>query len=441
MTLLFTAGFVLICAQLSAQDRTSQPGRVYRGLFGGANPTTHQGLVLDARLGGGFDNNIITSDEAAPGAVPLPKGRKGSFQNGSIGLAYSLTRPRLSLDVQGTSNGSYYGSRTNPFVQHHSATASTSLQLWRGANLGLSHSIAFQPFYYLPGLATIGGVIDETSLAASVDLDETTGAFYGTHTTNVTSASFGQALTTRLTVSASFLYEQSRSTSAARDFFRRGGQGGLSLAIAKGLSLRVGYGHTETQFDRPSGAALGYRAQNIDAGLNFSRALSITRKTMLSFTSGSTAVTDGDRTFYHLNATVGLRRELGRTWRTGIRYNRDVNFDETLGAPVPYDSVAAALGGLFNRRLSFQSSVGKAFSRLGFGSQAAGLDNIYARSTLSIAITRNIAGGVEYSYFQYRFDQGSGVPLGVLRRAERQRVAFYVNFWAPLISNQSRGAR
>jgi hypothetical protein len=416
-----------------------QPGRAYRGLFGGGSEETHQGLVLDARIGGGYDNNLITSEVTTPGTT-APAGRKGGFEQGSVALTYAVNLSRVSIDLRAMTDAVYHAGRKNPLVQTHRGSGRMVFDLWPGARMNAGHTFSYRPYYYLPGLPA--AAIEEESPYASIELDDATGAIFGNHTTNASVATFNQSLSTRLSLLLNYQYVRGESTSGVRDFLNRGGAGGINVTLAKGLSLRLGYGQYEGRYGASSGQQRVFTTRNIDAGINYSRALSLTRKTTIAFTSGTTAVATNNRTFYRLIGGATLNRELGRTWSTGLIYRRGVSFDETFAEPVPIDAVSLGLNGLFSRKLSFRAAIGKVRGRLGFDAQAGRIDTSYGRSALTYGLSKNVAMNLDYSYFRYGFDGTEALPLGlVLRRGERQRVRLFVRLWAPIFGRQNRGAR
>jgi hypothetical protein len=421
------------------------PGRVYRGLFAGSDDDLAQGLVFTIRFGAGYDNNIINAATPVAGSqvtpslltpspiTPVtiaPTGAKGLFEQANATLTYSLTLSRFSIDLFAATGAYYYGSRRSPFVQHHRGSALISFQPWSSTRFLFSHTISFRPFYYLPGLAA--PAIDDGTLGGAIELDDVTGTLYGRHTVNASNGTITQTFSRRVTASASVHYEQSRAPSAVRDFASRGAIAGMSFGIAKGLAFRIGYGVSDSNYGS-RGLRPGYLARTVDVGLNFNRALSLTRKTTLAFNTGTTAVNSGGGTYYRLIGGARLDRELGRTWRSGIIYNRGVTFDETFGQPVPTDALSLGFSGLFSRRLHFRAMAGVTRGRFGFDSDASVIETAYGRSALTFGLRRNLGLSVDYAYFHHDFNQTGPLPIGFISRGQRQRIGVFVVFRAPLL--------
>ena len=77
--------------------------------------------------------------------------------------------------------------------------------------------------------------------------------------------------------------------------------GGYSYSATRYTTLRLGYSRAGLQL---SGVCLGAanddtRSDRFDAGMNYSRPLSISRRTTLSFGTGSAAIDNGTGDVFH----------------------------------------------------------------------------------------------------------------------------------------------
>ena len=143
------------------------------------------------------------------------------------------------------------------------------------------------------------------------------------------------------------------------------GRAGISVGIARGLNARAGYGYRQGRYGEGPDPRL-VRNHTIDAGVDFSRSLSFSRRTTFSFSTGSTAIRDGSQTHFSLTGQAQLNRELGRSWRATVGYSRDVRFIEQFQEVLLSDGVNASVGGLINRRQSFYASAGVSIGNVGF---------------------------------------------------------------------------
>ncbi len=181
-----------------------------------------------------------------------------------------------------------------------------------------------------------------------------------------------------------------------------------------------------------------YANHNLDFGLYFSKALSLTRKTTMSFGTGTSAVTDGHQTHYGLIGNVRIERELARTWHASAIYSRDVEFEQAFRQPVATDEVHGLVSGLISRRLRFDAGTGISFGKVGFAAANNRYRSMFASSGLGMAINRNWSGGMRYSYQRYRFDRGVNVPRDLLFQTDRHGVNVYLSTWLPLFSRSRR---
>jgi hypothetical protein len=435
LSLVGLAVATLMGTAVPAVAQAPATGRLYRGLFGSGLQGTNQVLTFDGSLGGGFDTNVLSAEPTVAGD-PLTESRSsGSFGTGAVALGYNLKLSRVNLRARGGGVMSHYTNRLQPWIKTYRGDVGGSAPLWAGANLSMNYNVTFRPFYYLPWVAAVGGI--EEIAGPSPEIDETAGAIVEYHTNTSGSASLTQSVTRRATLALSYGYQQSDSQSGARNLRGQNGYAGMNYSITRGLGLRLGYGFSEAGYANQQ----NFRGRNINAGLTFNRALSLTRSTTLSFTTGSSATLDQNRTYYRLDAHVNVRHELGRTWTAQFLYNRAVSFDDAFRVPVPLDSFTLGVRGMFSRQLDFFSSIGTVAGALGFGSAANGFDTYYARTGVLWGLSRIVGLGLDYTYFQYRFDGQNALPVGLVRRADRQHVRAFVTVRAALFKGQNRGSR
>jgi len=249
------------------------------------------------------------------------------------------------------------------------------------------------------------------------------------------------AMSRRVTFNAQYNFGKSETaytlldaTDSSMLFTRHGAYAGLRFEVARGLGVRMGYGYSDGSY---SASPTRGRTHNIDAGLDYSRALSISRRTTFSFTTGSAALTNGDSTSYQFVGTANLAHEIGRSWLASAAYDRSFRFVDTLLQPAFYDSFGVSLGGLISRRVQFQSGVRGVIGTLGYEADASSEFDTYQGYTgISFALNRFMQVGTDYSYYRYRFDQRALLPLGVPHNVDRQSIRAQLSFWAPLMTRR-----
>ena len=181
----------------------------------------------------------------------------------------------------------------------------------------------------------------------------------------------------------------------------------LSYIIARGLSARIGYSNTEAFY---SGELPGLRSHGLDGGIDFSRALSLSRRTTLAFSTGSAASVYQNEVHYNFVGSASLVHELGRSWNASLAYNRSVGFSAAYFQPVLSDGLTAGVTGLLNDRLSFSSSIGASFGSVGFSGPENRYDTYSASAGLTLSVTRYLGVNTSYTYFRYSFEENA-VPV------------------------------
>jgi hypothetical protein len=215
---------------------------------------------------------------------------------------------------------------------------------------------------------------------------------------------------------------------------RAGGR--FSRELARGLRARVGYELSRGGYVA-GGPTAFFNHHNIDAGVDYSRALSVTQRTTFAFGSGSTVVSDGVRSNFEITGFARLNHDLGRSWNTSAAYRREVGFLGTLNAPVFSDSLAVRLSGLIADKLHVHAAVGAAIGDVGLGLSNS-FRTYYSTTGATFGVTQYLGFDVTYSYFRSKFETTALLAPGVPDEFQRQSVRASVRLWAPLIYRVGR---
>ena len=411
-----------------------RPERPYRGVFGGGISNMDQTLIFNAAVGGGFSDTIRTGATATPtpnsGVLESPVTGSGPFEQLSLGLAYNLSRQRVSFFASAGSSIANYSTRSNSLVQSQSGSAGATVQLAKKTSFSFAETISYQPLLFS---ASLFGLPNQTvTQTAAVDFDA--GAGLERVLTNDLAVGLTQGLTKRMSLSFNYADGRTSSASGNRNFEMQSGGARLTVALAKGLGLRLGYGFSGGFY----GTNQRFRNGVIDAGLDFNRALSISRRMTLSFGTGFAAVTYGSQTEYTAIGNVTLTREIGRSWTTSVSYRRNLSMFNTLRAPVLYDSAMFSVNGLLSTRLAFESSAGVALGQVGAGQPGDNFRNYYGLAGVTYGMTRLMGLGVDYVYYRYNFENGVILPGGLAQWADRQTLLVSAKLWLPLLTRTRR---
>jgi hypothetical protein len=435
---LVVAMTLAVCLPAFAQR--PRPDRPYRGLFGGngANPNSPQQLDLNFSFYGGYDDNVL----AEQGGYIDPRFQQsGGYGGGTVSLDYTRKAGRLDFDFSGGTAYRYYPSlkAMNGFSSWGSVALSA--RLGGRTTLRASESASYSPFYSFgnfPGLTANdpGGLVTPTP--AYPLLEQAAVSFYS-------SASLERRLTPRSSVSAD--YQLSSTKYDVQQYaYRSWAVGGrYSYRLTSQASLRLGY-----HFRRAvSGPYFGNRpmdGHDIDAGVDFAKALSLTRKTTFgfnvgpsiyrSFPVGGTVAANTDfqyQTHYTALASAFLNRQIGRSWNARLTYQRHMDYIPAFASPFLSDTVVASMGGFAGPRSSFDANAGYTRGDAGFGTAGQSYSTYFVGIGYQVAITQWLAAYADYGYYHYLFDYGVSLPPGMNPGQNRQSIHVGVNLWAPLL--------
>ena len=428
----------LVASVLTAGAQTFSPPprteRPYRGLFGGGVGETEQSLTVNASLGGGYDDNIFMDTNAGVGGTPTdPRAAKsGSYALASGTLSYSLNKSRWDLGASAGISSRHYSDSSEDLITAYGGSIGATFRFTERQSLTVNQNVNHQP-YLRPGLypALFEPELGQDRLA-SLDAVTTLTDYYSYNS----DVAYRAGLSRRGALELGYTRRIDDFQAEDADYSTRGGHARYTHEVSRGLGLRVGYAYNEGRYPATAGArTLQWRTWDI--GVDYAKALSFSRRTKLSFATGTSAIADADRTRYYFTGEAHLNHEIGRTWNATASYRRGVDFVEAFSEPFLSDSFSLGFGGMLNRRLQFGSVVGGALGSVGVGT-AQDYDTYYASATLTYGLTRYISLGTEYFFYRYRFDDTVRLPHGMSPHTNRQGARVYLSLWAPLIHRARR---
>jgi hypothetical protein len=361
---------------------------------------------------------------------------QSGFAQGSANLDYSLNLRSLGFSASAGTAASYYpAARHQPIAKRHFVSAGGSYQISQRASMSGSYSMAFRPFQHLTVLP--GAVPANSNLGPFNPFDNTLGGPVESYRNESADVGGGYDLTRRVSISARYGFWRSRATAAAYNYGTHEANTRAHVRLARNLGMYVGY---RVGWSNPSDTSVfpSFTTQNVDFGLDFGKALSLTRKTTVSFGTGTSAVTDGNYSTITLTGNARLNYEIGRTWFASAAYMRDAQFDHTFQQPVSTDAFWADLGGLISRRVRFDTGGGTSFGRVGFVGAANGYRTYYLTSGVGVGITRNLSSGARYTFSRYWFDANVPIPTALLFQTNRHGVSVYLSTWLEIFSRARR---
>ncbi len=261
-----------------------------------------------------------------------------------------------------------------------------------------------------------------------------------------TSVAFTRQLSRSATFTAGYAYSRSNYQSFDRSYEQQHGSVMFNRQLTRHASLRLGYGYRSatSEVGLPGEPRLTNEMQDIQVGIDYNRSLtlSMSRRTRISFSTGTSYLGRSDlsgsdldaqrRSRFYITGNATLTHEMGRTWRTGLVYQRSAGFSELAFEPVTSDSVTASLSGLLGRRIEFSAQASASSGHVGDRRTNDDYTSYRATAQLRRAITRYLAARVAYLYYQHDFANQIRLPIGFPQALERNGVQFGINVWFPI---------
>jgi opacity protein-like surface antigen len=422
----------LVCAQATPPE-SAEVRRPYRGLFGGEPGLVRgQSLTLSASIYGAYDDNVYADQFAVAPTADLRE--SGWYQGAQASLAYAKRGRRVGFGASGGVGVTRYPN--HPAVAVYTLGASISGPLARRTSLAVSESFVYSPEFRLSLFADPNqpGGFQDPFATVTPDL----GVFGDSSYRTSTNVSVTHSLRTG-SIDAYYSLITANYQSGTSNYTGQGAGVRYGRSLTRNASLRLGYGYGTGGYSAVSDEN-SHGVHNIDAGIDYGRALSVSRRTRVSFSTGSALFyadtsTDGrlgSRLQYALIGSATLVHELGRTWTASAVYRRSVDFHEGFADPFLSQSVSADLQGMLARRLRFTSAV--AYSRGLIGARSS--DTFATTSVtagLEYGISRRLAAFVNYVYYQYEFATQAAVDPRFPDRLNRDGVRMGLSTSIPLI--------
>jgi hypothetical protein len=424
-------GVALLSSATPLSAQAPRAERPYRGLFAGGTGDAGQLLTANLSAGAGYDDDLL-ADAVGQNTSTRSSGapQSGVLSQMAGSLSYSLQSDRVTFSASAGTSARFYPEGETKFVRGSQGSLSLATGLGAHTQLSVASSISRQPTLFQ---SLFPAPVDANVPDAQVpNLDLVVGTT--PYTAYDASLGISHQLSQRASLSATYSYRTADNLYGDGKFVYQHGGAGVSYSIAKGLNARAGYSYGEANY--ADGRTRPFHG--IDAGVDYNRSLSITRRTTLAFGTGS-AATRGDETLHFtFTGSAKLNRELGRTWNLFAAYGRQLLLHETWQEPVIADGISIGFGGLISRRMQFTAVAQGALGTVGVARTSPGFDSGQATASLSYALARFMKVGVTYAYYRHRFDDGAQLPASLPSSFDRHSVRASVSLWAPLVQRARR---
>lgn len=452
---LCTIGVTLACALLVWTPVQAQvvggevvpptgAGRPYRALFGGsaAKPDVRHSFDLVGAAFGGYDDNELPSGMLVGAGIASPLLRTGAYSGASVNATYSWQGRRAQIGASLGTSARYYPDTSDLIGTGHHGAVGVSAEIGRRGRIVVTQSISLAPSYLYSLMPTGGRIVLGSSIGG--------GEFpVGGEDVQVydTAATVTYTVTRRSSVEAvsSYRFSDFRGhQTPTLDGLRSYSAGGrFRYGLSRHASLRLGYVYREGRYglNDPlrANASRNTAVHDLDVGVDYRRALSLTRRTSIDFGTGSAIVSapvDGAEDpaiQYRLVGNIGVMREFGRTWHARLGYNRGVEFAEAFNRPVFTDAVLTTVTGFVTRRLDFNAAASVAAGEVGLAEGSSRFRTWSVTTRMRYALSASLALYGEYLYYAQDLGHATIVPAGLPSQLGRQTARVGLTVWVPLI--------
>lgn len=398
-------------------------------------PPSRQGLELTLSGSEAYERNDLGGLQASTSAsIPIYQ-KSGFFGNATAGLGFNISRQRGLATFSANANGDANAHTSSGRVLVTAGSGlNASLPIGRRTTIDGSGTFGYAPYYgfgLFPALGALGSTVGNAVLDPNINF-----AIRPTRILQLgTRVGLSHQLSMRSSIGAHFgeshtYFEGDQPTQQGRDV---GGQ--YSHVLTRSMTVRVGY---TLQAGATSLAGVRPMTHNIDAGVNYSKALSFARKTTVGFSTGSALLSDGtgsglviDRTHFRLTGSAHLDHQIGRSWSAQAVYNRGFEFVDMFVAPAFVDSVTFGVGGALNRRTTVGTDVSYLHGAFG-GLTSDQQDAWSASSMVRIQMARTFSFFAQYHYYWYEFTNVSQLPGGLPQALKRDGAQVGLTLSVPL---------
>lgn len=293
-----------------------------------------------------------------------------------------------------------------------------------------NQSVGYSPYYQFGALPNSAPTaLDESALAHGDFANTDYGAL-----TYTTDASTTQAVGRHSSISMTFFGQRTMFGDGQSDLDQTSiiASAMFNHRLSRHLSLRTGYGLRSARY--PVSGLDTVRIHAIDLGLDYSRALSLTRRTTFSFSSGSVLSKLDGGMAYTITGDAALVRMIGRTWNLRLTGKRDVYLLDGFLEPVLANTASTSIGGGLTRKMSMSTSVGFSQGTVGVINTS---NNDYWNWTASagwrLAVGRRASLDAQYFYYGHRFDEGVMLAPGLMYQQIRQGLRVGMTWLFPVM--------
>jgi hypothetical protein len=422
-----------MCCAFSTDAWAQREAGPFAGLFGGGKDASdaRQTFTLDWSGYGGYDDTVL--DQSVQLAADPRFQKSGEYGGLSLGLGFARNTGRNRLNIDGGAGVRAYGATRDVSAPTYTLSTAFAIAPTRGTTIEGSFGGSYSSFYqFAPFLAA------EPSGNSDVPTYGFAAVNQQSRSTSV-GVGLSQRLSSRILLSTNVGWNRIRYQSANADAARLDGRSasfGFRGNVSRDLAFRAGYGYREGLFGEVPTIQAVAVIHDLDIGLDYSRALSISRRTTLQFGSGSSIVESQDRVrHFRLNGQAALTQEIRRTWTATLSYARSTQFVHGFTDVVIADGVTAGLGGLLASRLQFVTSAGYSIGQIGLDATRSRFTSYTGSGKFVVALSPVVGMYAQYLYYHYDIPPSSSAFGELPPRLGRQALTFGLNGTLPFMKD------
>ena len=234
------------------------------------------------------------------------------------------------------------------------------------------------------------------------------------------------------------------ASSGAGDFSRQSVGGQFAHQLGQGTRAATRVSLRQSGYEQPTRRPSDHL---IDAGVDYTTALSFSRRTTLSFgTRYRLSRRDRGRSVHVHSLSSGghatLNREIGRTWTAAAAYTRDVAVERDWRSRCSTTRATRSRWACSAGASSFDRSCGerRRLRQRRRQRQGRSFDTYYAQhGAASYALSAICSLGAHYSIYRHRFDDEVVLAPDVARASDSaEHSSGYLNVWTPLMQRSRR---
>jgi hypothetical protein len=400
MRLNFIRLFATLAALMAALPARAQ---------GTVGPGAVEIFTLSATALGGYDSDLVT-----PG---IRREVDSAASHAATRLMLNFARPSedFSVYTAAVSEYTYYNANVPIKAPLFSGVAGIAKSLGRRAGLDASVSGNYFPRFQMSLLP----------VATEAPVDQLASPDFGLVADDILSysanANLSYQLSQRTSIGGGYGFSRFMSRDYDYELESQAFRGRLTRTLTRYARLQLGYGEQEATYTVDRQARHRRRNRVIDAGIQYSRPLSLSRRTQFSFGTGSTAIDNGTDTRYSLTGHARLSHQLARYWTLSGAYARGLGYIGGFQEPLFSDSIAVSLNGAFGGSVLLSTSAAYAKGVVGYAS-GNDYESFRAMSRVDVPLSRRFSLYGTYFYYEYQLDDSIVLPNGTAAELGRHGV-------------------